>query len=284
MGQYEVLDQAVANGLTVSVVLPALNEERTVGSVVEQVLSYDRFTEVLVIDADSTDRTAEVAANAGATVVRQSEVRTDVPLAFGKGDTMWRGINVATGDLIVFMDSDLTGDVRHYAPLLAQQAVISGSDLTKGYYRRDHNGKRGQGGRTTEIAARPLLNMFWPQTAEVVQPLGGEYAVSRAFAHAVEWPTHFAVEVSLLIDAVEGPWTIDQVDLGCKAHESQTTQELGKMSFQIMSEMMRRLGADVRSDVLVQFLDGVRQEYRLSEYRKLPRVMEHDLYLPYPQD
>lgn len=135
---YPLLDTAIDAGATVSVVLPALNEEATVGDVVRQVLTYPRFHEVIVVDADSTDCTAEAAWEAGATVVTQSSVRPDVACLRGKGDTMWRGLNVATGDIIVFMDSDLQGDVSTWAPLLAQEALRSGAALTKGFYARAH--------------------------------------------------------------------------------------------------------------------------------------------------
>lgn len=269
---FEILDDAIANGLKVSVVLPALNEEKTVGHVVTQVLTYPRFHEVIVVDADSTDATAQVAREAGATVVRQSAVRTDIPLNHGKGDTMWRGLNVASGGIIVFMDSDLQGDVSTWAPLLAQEAVRSGAVLVKAHYRRGHGADPDGGGRATEIMARPLLNAFWPKTAELRQPLGGEYAVRADFARSVTFPANYAVEVSLVIDAIEGGHLISQVDLGEKVHESQSTLDLGKMSFQIMHEIVRRLGVPDAHRVLTQYRDGVPVEYTLGSHVYLPAI------------
>ena len=266
------LDAAIDRGATVSVVLPALNEEATVGDVVRQVLTYPRFHEVIVVDADSTDSTAEVARAAGATVVTQSSTRPDVPSLRGKGDTMWRGLNVASGDIIVFMDSDLQGDVSTWAPLLAQEALRSGAALTKGFYARAHGADPHGGGRTTEIMARPLLNAFWPVTADLRQPLGGEYALRRDFARSVTFPANYAVEVSLVIDAIESGESIAQVNLGRKTHESQSTLDLGKMSFQIMHEITRRLGVGDANRVLTQFRDGEPVEYTLGTYAALPAI------------
>lgn len=269
---YPTLDAAIDGGATVSVILPALNEEATVGEVIRQVLTYPRFHEVIVVDADSTDDTAAVARAAGATVVTQSSIRTDVPSLRGKGDTMWRGLNVATGDIIVFMDSDLQGDVSTWAPLLAQEALRSGAALTKGFYARAHGADPNGGGRTTEIMARPLLNAFWTETASLRQPLGGEYALRADFARSVSFPANYAVEVSLVIDAIERGESIAQVDLGRKIHESQSTLDLGKMSFQIMHEITRRLGLTDASRVLTQYRDGVPVEYTLGAYAALPAI------------
>lgn len=269
---YPLLDAAIDAGATVSVVLPALNEEDTVGDVVRQVLSYPRFHEVIVVDADSTDATAEVARAAGATVVTQSSIRPDVTCLRGKGDTMWRGLNVATGDIIVFMDSDLQGDVSTWAPLLAQEALRSGAALTKGFYARAHGADPNGGGRTTEIMARPLLNAFWTETASLRQPLSGEYALRADFARSVSFPANYAVEVSLVIDAIERGEFIAQVDLGRKTHESQPTLDLGKMSFQIMHEIVRRLGVRDAGRVLTQYRDGVPVEYTLGAYAALPAI------------
>lgn len=269
---YPLLNAAIDAGATVSVVLPALNEEATVGDVVRQVLTYPRFHEVLVVDADSTDATAEVARAAGATVVTQSAIRPDVTCLRGKGDTMWRGLNVATGDIIVFMDSDLQGDVSSWAPLLAQEALRTGAALTKGFYTRAHGDDPHGGGRATEIMARPLLNAFWAETASLRQPLGGEYAVRADFARSVTFPANYAVEVSLVIDAIECGESIAQVDLGRKTHDSQSTLDLGKMSFQIMHEIVRRLGVCDAGRVLTQFRDGEKSLYELGVHVSLPAI------------
>lgn len=276
--EFPYLDHMIdVEGKTVSVVLPALNEQATVGHVVEQVRTYPKFHEVIVIDADSTDATAQVAQWAGAQVHRQSEIRPDEPIRGGKGDTMWRGLNVATGDIIVFMDSDLRGDISDWAPLLAQQALWSKAGLTKGYYRRAYGDDPYGGGRVTEIMARPLLNALWPRSAEVRQPLGGEYALSREFARSVSFPATFAVEVSLLIDAIEGRRGVAQVDLGVKEHESQSTLDLGTMSFQILAEIHRRTGVTAKGRTLTQYAAGGVREYTLTDKPRLPAIDALDL-------
>lgn len=265
------LDAAIHNGLTVSVVIPALNEEETVGSVVRHVLQYPSFTEVIVIDADSTDDTARVATEAGAKVYRKSNVAPNIPSRNGKGDAMWRGALVSTGDIIVFMDGDLQGDVSDWAPLLAQEAAVTGAVLTKAYYRRDHGGTANGGGRTTEIGARPLLNMLYPETLDIVQPLGGEYAVTRDFIHTVTFPYNYAIEVSLLIDAFERNGKVAQVNLGQKVHTGQDTQALGRMSAQIMTEILDRQGiAPSEGWMLRQHVDGETIDFHIPSSHHMP--------------
>ncbi|GGK19503.1 glucosyl-3-phosphoglycerate synthase [Pilimelia terevasa] len=240
-------------GQTVSVVLPARNEQDTVGAIVATVRRQllDRHglvDEILVVDSRSTDATARVAAAAGATVVSQDEATRGLPRLDGKGDALWAGLARSRGDLVVFLDADLREFDAAYVtgllgPLLADPAVA----YVKGFYHRPLRLAGGAepdgGGRVTELVARPLLNMFWPELSRVVQPLSGEYAGRRAVLERLPFASGYAVETALLIDlvALVGLDALAQVDLGERHHRHQDNQALGRMSAQILHAVWSRL-------------------------------------------
>ncbi len=187
-------------GTTVSVVLPALDEEATVGDIVS-VIRRELATphpgtgtalvdELIVMNSGSTDRTAEVAAAAGAEVVHRDEVLPRLPPRPGKGEVLWRSLLATSGDIVCFVDADLrefspdfvvTGIV---GPLLTEPDV----HLVKAMYDRPLRDSPAGGGRVTELVARPLLNLHWPRLAGLVQPLGGEYAAPAFAAGAAAVP------------------------------------------------------------------------------------------------
>lgn len=244
---------AAKRGRTVSVVIPARNEEETVGEIVQTIRTalVEReplVDEILVVDSHSQDATAAVAAGAGADVVAQDDVLPGLPRHHGKGEALWKGLAATRGDLVVFVDGDLYDFTAGYVvgllgPLLTQQGV----DYVKGFYHRPlaEDGSRDAdgGGRVTELVARPLLNMFWPELSGFVQPLAGEYAGRREVLEAIPFVTHYGVEVGHLIDLIEwrGLDTLAQVDLGVRTHRHQGTQALGRMSAQIIVTMLDRL-------------------------------------------
>ncbi|MEV6153796.1 glucosyl-3-phosphoglycerate synthase [Nonomuraea sp. NPDC052129] len=244
-----------AKGRTaVSVILPARDEERTVGEIVT-VLRRDLVEraplvdEIIVVDSNSTDATAARAAAAGARVVAQGAVLSHLPPLSGKGEALWKGLAASSGDLIVFVDSDLRNFGAHFVsgllgPLLADNAI----QFVKAAYERPFTGAdgvlwRGGGGRVTELVARPLINMFWPELAGFVQPLGGEYAARRAVLERVPFVTEYGVEFGLLVDLLElvGLDAMAQVDLGVRAHGHQAMPALGRMAGQIMLTAWSRL-------------------------------------------
>ncbi|MCP2255714.1 glucosyl-3-phosphoglycerate synthase [Prauserella aidingensis] len=244
---------AAKRGRTVSVVIPARDEEETVGEIVRTIRTAlveaaPLVDELLVVDSHSQDATAAVAAEAGADVVAQDDVLPALPRHRGKGEALWKGLAATRGDLVVFVDGDLYGFTADYVtgllgPLLTRQGI----DYVKGFYHRPlaEDGRREAdgGGRVTELVARPLLNMFWPQLSGFVQPLAGEYAGRREVLEAIPFVTHYGVEVGHLIDLVEwrGLDALAQVDLGERTHRHQTTQALGRMSAQIILTMLDRL-------------------------------------------
>ncbi|PWW21856.1 glucosyl-3-phosphoglycerate synthase [Geodermatophilus normandii] len=255
-------------GHRVSVVLPARDEEATVGRLAGEVV--DRWVrrvplvdEVLVVDSDSTDRTADVARAAGADVVAAADVLPAHGTRPGKGEALWKSLAATTGDLLVFLDADLLGDVTHYVPgLLAPLLTDPQVGYVKGCYTRPLEvGGRvtpAGGGRVTELTARPLLNALWPELAGVVQPLGGEYAGRRAALERVPFLSGYGVEVGLLVDLLGllGLGGLAQVDLGVRRHTSQDTDALGRMAGQVVSAVLARSGAAGTAGLLTQFRAG----------------------------
>ncbi|MFG3577392.1 glucosyl-3-phosphoglycerate synthase [Micromonospora chersina] len=237
----------------VSVVLPARNEEATVGAIVSTIREHlmDRVSlvdELIVVDSRSTDRTAQVARAAGAEVVSQDAMTRGLPRLTGKGDALWAGLAAAEGDVVAFVDADLRDFRPHFVtgllgPLLTDPSV----DFVKGFYHRPlvraTEVEADGGGRVTELMARPLLNLFWPELAGFVQPLAGEYAGRREVLERVPFVSGYGVETAMLIDLLElvGLDALAQVDLGERKHRHQDTAALGRMSAQILLTAWSRL-------------------------------------------
>ncbi|MGE9809693.1 glucosyl-3-phosphoglycerate synthase [Janibacter sp. G1551] len=270
----------VDRGLSVSVVIPARNEARTVGDVVARihadlVEAVPLVDELVVIDSDSSDDTARVAREAGARVHPASALGpaglAPVP---GKGEALWKSLFATSGDLLVFVDADLTEWGTHFVtgllgPLLDDPAVA----LVKGSYRRlgggghDHDPGAGgagaaagagadvpreshQGGRVTELVARPLLNLWWPELSAVRQPLAGEWAIRRSALETLSVPTGYGVEIAVLLDvyARYGLGAIGQVELGRRGHDHQRLSSLGAMAMEVLAVADRRRGTGGAGD------------------------------------
>jgi glucosyl-3-phosphoglycerate synthase len=239
-------------GHRISVVLPARDEAATVGGLVADlvarwVVEVPLVDELLVVDSDSTDGTAAVARAAGAEVVATADVLPSYGSRRGKGEALWKSLAATSGDLVVFMDSDLLGDVDHYVPgLLTPLLTNPRVDYVKGCYTRplDVEGvhRPAGGGRVTELTARPLLNALWPELAGFVQPLGGEYAGRRSVLEQVPFVSGYGVEVGLLVDLLQecGLSGLAQVDLGTRRHSHQDEAALGRMAGQIVSTVLSR--------------------------------------------
>ncbi|APU44446.1 glucosyl-3-phosphoglycerate synthase [Streptomyces sp. TN58] len=274
----QLLDLKRAAGTTVSVVLPALDEEATVGAIVEVVrreliegLPVPLVDELVVVDSGSADRTAEVAAKAGARVVHRDEILPRIPALPGKGEVLWRSLLATIGDIVCFVDADLRDFSASFVsgivgPLLTDPEV----QFVKAMYDRPLGAEfdglapgrtpgPGQGGRVTELVARPLLNLHWPQLAGFVQPLGGEYAVRRTLLERLPFPVGYGVELGLLVDALHtvGLDALAQVDVGVRLHRHQDGQALGRMAAAIYRTAQVRLsrGHLVRPE-LTQFERG----------------------------
>ena len=239
-----------SRGSSVSVVLPARNEAETVGGVVEAAmgLAGQLVDEVVVLDGGSTDGTAERAAAAGAKVFQDAGILTEFGPVLGNGDALWRSLSVTSGDLIAFVDTDIRNpDPRFVWGILAPLLLDDGIDFVKGFYDRpiEVGGVLAPsgGGRVTELMARPLINLFWPQLAGLVQPLSGEYAGRRSVLERIGFFTGYGVELGLLIDILDqrGADAIAQIDIGRRVHRNQSLMSLSRMAFAVAQVSLLRL-------------------------------------------
>jgi glucosyl-3-phosphoglycerate synthase len=252
---------AAKGGRRVSVVVPARNEAATIADVVTRIRTdlidaVALVDELVVIDSDSTDETAAIAADCGAKVYAAADIALDLGRRSGKGEALWKSLFVTSGDVLAFIDADLTewnpGFVSGLlGPLFADERVL----LVKGFYDRlldDQPGRAAslQGGRVTELVARPLLNLFWPELSAVVQPLAGEWAVRRGTIERLSIPVGYGIEFAVLLDvyAAHGLDAIAQVDLGERGHRHQSVHDLGVMAAEIMHVAAVRQGTRPRDD------------------------------------
>jgi len=240
-------------GRRISVCLPARNEAATVGGVVGAIrrdLMERRpvVDELVVIDDGSADATAAVAAAAGADVVTASSVLPGYGTEHGKGQALWRGLHVTTGEVVVYCDTDICDFDPAFVlglagPLLARDDVT----FVKGCYERPLHGHPGEGGRVTELMARPLISLLFPQLASLHQPLAGECAGRRDVLEAVPFVGGYGVDLALLIDVADrfGTAGLVQCDLGRREHRNRALGELGAQSLAILQMALRRAGHDL---------------------------------------
>jgi glucosyl-3-phosphoglycerate synthase len=261
--------QEAKGGRTISVVLPALNEEETIESVVDSIspLVDGLVDELIVLDSGSTDDTEIRAIAAGARVVSREQALPEVPIRPGKGEALWRSLAATSGDIVVFVDSDLINPHPMFVPwLVAPLLTCDGIHLVKSFYRRplnvgDAGGRAGAtgGGRVTELVARPLLAALRPELGRMLQPLGGEYAASRELLTSLPFAPGYGVDIGLLVDTLDrlGLDAIAQVNLGVRAHRNRPLAELGAMSRQVIATLLSRCGIPDSGVGLTQFFaDG----------------------------
>lgn len=249
----ELVELKKQQGVTISLALPALNEAETVSKVIrtmkkELMQRMPLLDEIVLIDSDSTDQTREIAAKEGVPVFIHQHLLPNMEPRRGKGEALWKSLLVTKGDLIVWIDTDIVNIHPRFVygiigPLLINPQV----QLVKGFYRRPlrvgQKMQAGGGGRVTELTARPLLNLFYPELSGVVQPLSGEYAGRREALERATFYSGYGVETGLLIDIYEkfGLQAIAQVDLLERIHHNQHLEALSKMSFAIIQTVMRKL-------------------------------------------
>lgn len=252
---YPVDRLASSRAETVSVCLPARNEATTIGPILEQLvplIAAGAVDQIVVVD-NSTDGTAEIARSLGAEVHDQEALLPELGPVLGKGDAMWRALHVLRGDIVCFLDADSEQFGAHYAcgligPLLLDRSI----SFVKGYYRRPFRIGAATlpdgGGRVTELAARPLLNMFYPDLAAIEQPLAGEIAARRELLVQLPFVSGYGVDIALLLDAYReiGLDGLAQVDLDVRQNAHQPLRDLGPMAYAVLQAVTSRLERDGR--------------------------------------
>ncbi|NLA36096.1 MAG: glucosyl-3-phosphoglycerate synthase [Actinobacteria bacterium] len=261
-----------AKGTTrISVCLPCRNEERSVGGVVDALCDHpvwrDLIDELIVIDDGSTDRSAEIAAAAGATVVPIDSFHERYGPGRGKGNALWVSMLASSGDLVVWVDADVrTVDLTWVAHLVLPMLQNPGVALVKATYCRPQD--EGGGGRTTELVIRPLVSLLAPELAWVAQPLSGEVAVRRSMVETVPFVQGWGVEIAMILDIAErfGAAAIAQADLGERRHRHHDLMDLRLQATEVMATLLRRRGVPLaEADPALVLADGSRTPLNLDE-------------------
>lgn len=248
-----LLKRKKALGVTISLALPALNEEETVGNVIETIqralmTEVPLLDEIVLIDSNSVDHTREIARNLGIPVYIHQEILPQYGPRKGKGEALWKSLYVTQGDIVLWIDTDIVNIHPRFVygligPLLHRPSLM----FIKGFYLRPIRvGKTiqaGGGGRVTELTARPLLNLFYPALSGLIQPLSGEYGGRRLALEQVPFSSGYGVEIGLLIDILErfGLDAIGQVDLIRRVHHNQPLAALSMMAFAVIQTVIRKL-------------------------------------------
>jgi glucosyl-3-phosphoglycerate synthase len=275
-------------GLSVSVCLPARDEEATVGHTVATVRRtlmehVPLVDEVIVIDDNSADATAEAAAWEGAHVHGSNDVLPDLPPGTGKGNALWKSLYVSNGDLVVWLDADVYNFGSHFVtrllePLLADPTVA----FVKGYYRRPLFNDPHGGGRVTELMARPVLSALFPELTRFVQPLAGEYAGRRTVLESVPFVQGWGVEIGLLIDLYEryGAGIFAQADLGVREHRNRALDHLAPQAMAVLLTALRRAGIpdDRLGHTLVRYGTDKQPIDMVVEVRERPPMLTIPAY------
>jgi len=249
----ELIKEKEKKGLKVSVCIPTLNEEKTIGKEIvilrsELMDRYPLIDELAVIDSGSTDNTLKVAASFGADTYLSAEILPNTGFKKGKGENLWKAVHQLNGDIICYVDADIKNIHPRFvyglvAPLIYRDEI----HYVKAFYDRPMAFSSGirpsGGGRVTEILVRPLFSLFFPELTALIQPLSGEYAVRRNVLEKIPFPIGYGVETSHILD-VYRQWGLDafaQTDLDQRVHRNQTTLSLGKMSFGILQSFLNRV-------------------------------------------
>jgi len=284
--EFKQLDEIVAlkreQGVTISLALPALNEQETVGKIIDVIKKelIDKaplLDEIVLIDSNSTDSTREIAAQADVPVYIHQHLLERLGARDGKGEALWKSLLVTRGDIIMWIDTDIVNiHPRFVYGILGPLLINPQVQFVKGFYRRPlkvgQKMQAGGGGRVTELTARPLLNLFYPELSGVVQPLSGEYAGRREALEKVPFFSGYGVETGMLIDIYEkyGLQAIAQVDLLERIHHNQHLEALSKMSFAIIQTVMRKLESRFGRAVL----EDVNRSMKLIRYNNKGYFLE----------
>ncbi|MEX2444879.1 MAG: glucosyl-3-phosphoglycerate synthase [Alkalispirochaeta sp.] len=248
-----LVDAKEAAGLTISLCIPTLNEEKTIGKEVvifrsELMQRYPLIDEIAIIDSGSTDKTLEIASSFGADTYLADDILPDLERKRGKGENLWKAVYQLKGDIIVYIDADIKNIHPRFVyglvgPLIRRPEI----QYVKAFYDRPLAFSQGVrpsgGGRVTEILIRPLFSLFFPELTGIIQPLSGEYAVRRKVLERIPFPIGYGVETSHLIDvySLYEMEAFAQTDLDQRVHRNQPTRSLGKMAFGILQTFLSRV-------------------------------------------
>lgn len=290
-----LVQQKEERGLSISLCLPTLNEEKTIGQeiVIFKAELIDRFPlldEIAVVDSGSKDKTCEIAAEFGADVYVASEHLTECGTQRGKGENLWKALYLLKGDIIVYVDTDIANiHPRFVYGLVGPLIVDPEVHYVKAFYDRPIASSGGLrptgGGRVTEILIRPLFSLFYPELTAILQPLSGEYAGRRSIFEQVPFPVGYGVETAMLIDIYQrlGMDAFAQTDLDKRVHRNQETIALGRMAFGVLRTFMSRLQRDGKitledelPTIMQQFEvgDGAyrHRDYTIEEVERQPMI------------
>ncbi len=286
--------------LTISLCLPTLNEEKTIAKEIvmmrsELIARYPLLDEIVVVDSGSVDRTLEIAAEYGARIYSADDILPDLEKCKGKGENLWKALYVTTGDIIVYLDADIKNIHPRFVYALVGPLILrDGIKYAKAFYDRpialdEKTTIPSGGGRVTELVIRPLFSLFFPELAQILQPLSGEYAGYREIFENIPFPIGYGIETSMILDIYKkwGINVISQTDLDRRVHRNQDTKALGKMAFVIMKtffDRMERLGRIKLTrelfDEMIQFMleanDHVPDVHKLPMLERPPMVEIND--------
>jgi glucosyl-3-phosphoglycerate synthase len=286
----KLVEEKERKGLTISLCIPTLNEEKTIGKEVlilrsELMERYGLVDEFAVIDSGSDDRTREVASAYGADVYLAADILPEMGNKRGKGENLWKAIYQLKGDVICYVDADISNiHPRFVYGLVAPLIQCDEVKYAKAFYDRPLNYSSGLrpsgGGRVTEILIRPLFSLFYPELTNVIQPLSGEYAARREVLERIPFPIGYGVETAHLLDLYQeyGIEAFAQTDLDRRVHRNQTTNALGKMSFGILQTFLHRLRSHGHIDQLPD-METIYRQFEVEEghYRQLThKVVEEE--------
>lgn len=275
---------AAKRGRRLSVCLPARDEADTIAAVVstirrDLVERHPVVDELVVIDDSSNDDTAAIASEAGARVLAAADLLPEYGTEGGKGQTMWRGVHATTGDIVVFCDADIRSfDAGFVLGLVGPLLDCADVSFVKGFYDRPVDGRPGEGGRVTELMARPLISMLFPQLASLIQPLAGECAARRDVLESVPFVGGYGVDLGLLIDVADrfGVASIVQCDLGQRVHRNRPLIDLGAQSLAILQLALQRAGHVIAPEATtMRRPDGTTVQVSLTERPPLRDVPAH---------
>jgi glucosyl-3-phosphoglycerate synthase len=285
-------------GLKISLAFPTLNEELTIGKEIllirtELMERFHLLDEIAVIDSSSKDKTRKVAEHFGARVITSKKILPKYGTYRGKGENLWKSLYALEGDIIVWVDADISNIAPKFVyglvgPLLEDDGI----SYVKAFYERPMRSAATAGsaagiaptggGRVTEILVRPLFSLFYPELAQLIQPLSGEYAGRRKLLEQLSFSVGYGVELGHLIDIfhLAGSPALAQVDLDVRIHRNQTTASLGKMSFGILNTFFSRVEKSGNLNLLRELGDryiSLIQEHQTPPKKSVPKIQETEI-------